>query len=398
MRPSYYVIIIALIIAFQKQKEYPSVSAGSRFPNLLVENGHLAMVWFEVTDTSKRLLFSEMKYGEWTTPTTITLNKNFFINWADFPSLYSLGGDTLAVHYLEKGGSGTYDYNVKVRFSYNHGKTWTSGEIVHNDSSHGEHGFVSFFRMNNNTHGIVWLDGRFMPSEDEENSHDGHGGDMSLYATTFSSQQLSRIETVLDNRVCECCPTSALQTETGIIVAYRNRDETEIRNINIIRFENGNWGEPITVHDDNWQIPGCPVNGPVLVGKGKSVACVWYTAPDNSPEVKIAFSNDEGKTFAKPISVSKKLPLGRVDALWLNDGSVLVSWIEQVEQMGELCVVRVNKNGKISPHKIIAEIDVARGSGYPKMELFGEKIFFALTKTGEETKIETKWMNVEELE
>lgn|GEM_PF-3096845 len=40
MHLSYYVITIALIVAFQKQKENPHVASGSRFPNLFVENGN----------------------------------------------------------------------------------------------------------------------------------------------------------------------------------------------------------------------------------------------------------------------------------------------------------------------------------------------------------------------
>ena len=103
----------------------PPVKSGSKFPNLLVENDHLAMTWFEVNGADKRLLFSELNKEQWSSPVTIASSGNFFLNWADFPSLYSLGGDTLAVHYLEKSGRGTYDYNVKVSFSYNHGKTWT---------------------------------------------------------------------------------------------------------------------------------------------------------------------------------------------------------------------------------------------------------------------------------
>ncbi|MBS4028744.1 MAG: exo-alpha-sialidase [Ignavibacteriales bacterium] len=409
MHPSYLVLILAIIFISQEKKGQlpsPPVSAGSRYPNLLVENNHLAMTWFEANETEKRLLFSEMKNGEWIAPTTIASSKNFFMNWADFPSLYSLGGDTLAVHYLEKGGSGTYDYNVKISFSYNHGKNWSNGIIVHKDSSHGEHGFVSFYRTKENTHGMVWLDGRFMaPESEEETSHDEHGGgSMHLYSTSFSAKTFERNEIILDNRVCECCPTSSLQTENGVLIAYRDRSEDEVRNINILRHENGNspdsragWSEPKPIHDDKWKIPGCPVNGPTLVGEGKNVACVWYTAPDNSPEVRIAFSSDEGKNFSSPIRVDDSLSLGRVHAVWLDDGSVLVSWLEQVEQITELRIRKIYSDGRKTQSKTISEIDASRGSGYPKMAKFTGKIFIVWTQPGKETSVETKWIEMEDV-
>lgn len=355
------------------------------------------MVWFDASETEKRLLFSEMNNDKWSSPTIIAESKNFFMNWADFPSLYSLGGDTFAVHYLEKGGSGTYDYNVKISFSYNHGKTWTKGIVVHSDSSHGEHGFVSFFKTPNNTHGLVWLDGRFMPAESED-AHDEHGdGNMCLYSTTFTANGIERNEIVLDNRVCECCPTAALQTKNAVLVAYRDRSEDEVRNINIVRFENGKWSEPKAVFNDNWQISGCPVNGPTLVGEGNNVACVWYTAPNNSPEVRIAFSSDEGKNFSTPIRVDDSLSLGRVHGLWLDDGSVLVSWLEQIEQTTELRIRKIFSDGRKTTSKTISEIDASRGSGYPKIAKYNGKIFLAWTQPGKETMVKTKWLTMDEI-
>ncbi len=372
----------------------PPVKSGSKFPNLLVENNHLAMTWFEVNGADKHLLFSELNKEQWSSPVTIVSSSNFFLNWADFPSLYSLGGDTLAVHYLEKSGRGTYDYNVKVSFSYNHGKTWTGGIIAHKDSSHGEHGFVSFYRTPENTHGMVWLDGRFMPQEsEEESSHDEqHGGDMYLYSASFTSTSFSANEMILDSRVCECCPTSALKTENGVIVAYRDRSAEEIRNINVVRYENGKWSAPKAIYNDNWNIAGCPVNGPSLAGEGKNVAVVWFTAPDNSPEVRIVFSADEGKTFSSPMRVDDSLSLGRVHAVWLREGGVLVSWLEQNKEDTELRIRKIFPDGRKTNSKIISVIDASRGSGYPKMASYNGKIFIAWTTPGKEIMVRTQWI------
>ena len=38
-----------------------------------------------------------------------------FVNWADFPSLVVLDGGRLAAHWLQRNGSGTYAYGVRIR-------------------------------------------------------------------------------------------------------------------------------------------------------------------------------------------------------------------------------------------------------------------------------------------
>jgi len=72
----------------------------------------------------------------------------------------------------------------------------------------------------------------------------------------------------------------------GPIVAYRDRSDTEIRDIYVSRSVGSNWSQPVAVHRDNWQIAACPVNGPALSADGTAVALAWFTA-----------KGDEGHTF-----------------------------------------------------------------------------------------------------
>src|SRR6187455_1735178 len=59
----------------------------------------------------------------------------------------------------------------------------------------------------------------------------------------------------VDTRVCECCQTSAAVTADGVLTAFRNRTDKEIRDIHVSRLEDGKWTEPTPVHNDNWDIP-----------------------------------------------------------------------------------------------------------------------------------------------
>ena len=65
----------------------------------------------------------------------------------------------------------------------------------------------------------------------------------------------------------------------------------------------GYWNPPYTVHEDGWKIAGCPVNGPMLANHENDVAIAWYTSPNSTPTVNVAFSKDEGASFDAPLRV-----------------------------------------------------------------------------------------------
>src|SRR6185436_10503057 len=87
------------------------------------------------------------------------------------------------------------------------------------------------------------------------------------------------------------------------------------------------WSSPKPVHQDNWQINGCPVNGPSVAARNHQVVVAWYTGVNNSPRVKAAFSNNTGASFESPIDVDEGDAQGRVDVVLLADGSALVCWL-----------------------------------------------------------------------
>ena len=152
---------------------------------------------------------------------------------------------------------------------------------------------------------MVWLDGRNMaPSEH------GHGsGEMSLFTTSLGRDLNLGVEVSLDSRICECCPTAAATIKGNTIIAYRDRSENEVRNIQIRRFSNGEWEPSFAVNDDGWMIPGCPVNGPELAVYEDKLAIAWYTAPNGEAKVNLAFSEDMGLSFSEPIRIDDGIPL-----------------------------------------------------------------------------------------
>ncbi len=362
----------------------PDTARGSAYPNICQTDDGFLMIWYE---GNEHIVMSEFTANGWTKKDTIISSDRFFKNWADLPQIYHKGEDTLAVSWLEMSGEGTYDYDVKVSMSTNRGTDWSNPIIPHRDGIKGEHGFVSFFDLNGST-GLIWLDGRAMAS----GGHDHGDGAMRLYTTTLNSKGELGLEIMLDNMVCECCPTTAVNTSKGSLVAFRDRYADETRNIQLAFINRAELPSPI--NEDGWIVPGCPVNGPAMVAKGDNVAITWYTAPDNNPQVNIAFSKDGGIRFGSPIRLDDGTAIGRADLIWLDGENVLVSWLEEGDESGQLVLKTVNSTtGTFDLFKSYS-IRTSRGSGYPKLAMANGMVFVAWTEPGENSKIISEWIEI----
>ena len=385
-----FLLIFILLSCSSPEINKPPFWEGSRYPHLTqTEKGGLLVSWFEPVDsTTFGLYFSEFTQSEWSEKSLIYSSKDFFINWADFPSIFEVNENTVVVHWPEMSAEGTYDYDVRISYSRDRGKTWEKPIIPHRDGKHAEHGFVSFYKNEKQDLGLVWLDGRHMAGGQ------GHGsaGDMNLYTSTFDSDFNQGEDSSIDAMVCECCPTSAVQLGDVTLVAYRDRAESEVRNINILRRVNGEWEIPYAVHDDNWKIPGCPVNGPKLAEKDGKVAIAWFTAPDGDAQINVAFSNDLGKSFSTPIRVDNGQPQGRVDLQWIDGKSIIASWLEAKEENSSIVYRKIDIQGEISGISFVETLDGGRGIGYPQMEIVDNQILFLWTDPIGETHIQSKWM------
>jgi hypothetical protein len=226
--------------------------------------------------------------------------------------------------------------------------------------------------------GAVWLDGRKFKEEGHNTANE-----MMLVSTTIRPDGTLGPEVRLDERTCDCCQNTAAVTANGPIIAYRNRSPEEIRDIHVTRRVGGKWTTGVPVHNDNWKIAACPVNGPAIAARDKRVALAWFTAPFDSARVNLAFSDDAGATFTAPIRIDNGMPAGRVDVALLNDGGALVTWIERVG--GEVAAVRarrVSRDGKAGVTTTIATSSVARASGFPRMAVTGSNVMFAWTVPG----------------
>ena len=355
-------------------------------PQLSVQGNHVVLSWVERSGDRATLRFSERTDSGWTEAGTVASGDNWFVNWADVPSVIPLQHESMAAHWLQKSAESTYAYDVRLAFSKDRGRTWSAPVSPHHDGTRTEHGFASLFPMPGQGLGLVWLDGRQM----KEGAHEGmDGGNMSLRGAMFDPDGNQASEVAIDDRVCECCPSAAAVTADGPIVAFRNRTTDEIRDIYVSRMVGGTWTEPRAVHDDNWRIAACPVNGPALSAHGRDVAIAWFTAAGNEGHVYAAFSSDAAATFGPPIRIDDVGAVGRVDIELLGDGSAAVTWIEFAEQRSAFRIRRAERGGSRSSSIAVSGIAAGRSSGYPRLARRGNELLFAWVEAGETPRVRT---------
>jgi hypothetical protein len=202
---------------------------------------------------------------------------------------------------------------------------------------------------------------------------------MTLRAGIFDRDGKTLHDWQLDGWVCDCCQTSAALTASGPVVVYRDRSEEEIRDIYITRWVDGQWSEPVAVHHDGWKIAGCPVNGPAVVAQKERVAVVWFSARDDSPEVKMALSSDGGATFSAPVMVAKETTNGRVGATWLASGNIALSWMVTRGEAAQLMLALYDADGKLLDRVLVAESQASRRSGFPVIGSVGDDVYMTWT-------------------
>ncbi len=332
--------------------------------------------WIETSADKTILKFSSLQNDQWSEPMIIATGTTWFVNWADYPMI-ATNGKQFVAHFLDKSGEGTYAYDVKLTTSGDSGNKWTEPQVLHDDGKKVEHGFVTLIPYGENFF-VTWLDGRNTEMEGMKemkgmDHHDGHHGAMSLRAAVIDAKGNKIKEWELDNKTCDCCQTSAAITINGPVVVYRDRSDKEIRDMSIVRFIDGQWSEPQTIHNDNWKIAGCPVNGPRVAWENNNLAVAWFSAATDTSQVNVIFSTDGGATFGRPIRVDEGTAIGRVDIVMIDDKSVMVSWMEGTI----IKVAKVHSDGVKEPSIIIASSSESRSSGFPQMTKSGNQLIFA---------------------
>ena len=357
-------------------KEIPFLHENSNAqPSLVSGEGSLSLSWISSNEGEKSTLnFSQFKEGKWINNQTMATGSNWFVNWADFPA-HAINENLILSSYLKKSDSGTYTYDVILSLQKLSGEKVKEDFLLHTDGVKAEHGFVSIIPNHNQGFFITWLDGRNTVDKDL----DGYHKPMTIRFAEITNKGDIIDESELDSATCDCCQTSIAITNKGPVVVYRDRSDKEVRDIYIARKINGIWGVPTPIHNDGWEINGCPVNGPKVASNSNNLAISWFTASNEKPTVNLSFSKSNGASFGTPIKINDDDAIGRVDVAFLNPQEVLVSYIEGDDVGTYLRIKKVSIDGKVSAPITISKIDGGRNSGVPQLEILDNEAFIVWT-------------------
>jgi hypothetical protein len=352
----------------------PSPARGnSSEPQLSTSARGIMASWIEREGPVTLLKYAERTRSGWTEPVAVVSGSDWFLSYADVPSVMRKADGTLVAQWLRTTDPRTEGYDLLLSYSTDDGKTWSAPFRPHHDGKKFQHGFASFFDLPRDGLGVVWLDGR--NSEFLEN--DPTSGTMTLRYAAFDSRWKQTDDTEIDHNVCECCSTAATVTADGPLVAFRDHSEKEVRDIAVSHLENGKWTPSATVFNDNWELYACPVNGPALSARERQAAVAWFTVKNDEGHAYAAFSSDAGKSWGAPIRLDESASLGRVDVELLDDGRAVASWVEYRREGSQLRIRLVDPMGQRSAPLTIASVDGGRGSGFPRMARNGDELVFA---------------------
>lgn len=368
---------------------------GSAQPHLdLSEDGTAFLSWLEPAGDSHALRVATSAGDAWSAPGTVATGDDWFVNWADFPSVTPIGGDVLAAHWLVYQQQG-FGYDTVLAMSADGGATWSDPFPLHVDGTDTEHGFATLFPWQDGL-GAVWLDGRNMIVDGEFAFEDADGEPlgMSLRYALFGENGERRTSEQLDPLACDCCQTDVAFSGAGVLLAYRDRTTTEVRDITLQRLTAEGWQPPTALAPDNWVLDACPINGPAIAAREDQVAVAWFSAADNRPLVRVVRSNDGGRTFGDAMDLDSSGSFGHVDIAALPNGETAVSWLRS-EADGLALVLRlIGRAGELGDPITVASIDIAGPLDFPQMVFDGTHLVFAWTDFGEVQRVKSAAVGV----
>jgi hypothetical protein len=346
---------------------------GSSQPRLtLTPDGRALLSWLEpVVPKGIALKFAVQEKGGWSAPRTVASGRPFMTHASVQPAVTLLGDDSLVAYWSENRQLRVSDpakrifdpEDIYFSSSRDGGMKWAAPAVLHRDLSDCEHSFLSIAPIANDQVAAIWLDGRDK-----------------TYALRHSITKTAGgpgEETVLDADVCTCCPTAMARTGEGLIVAYRDHTG-ETRDISYVRYAQGRWHEPQSLHHDGWKINGCPNNGVDLDANGQRVVAAWFTAANDQTQVKVSFSNDAGKSFSAPVRIDEGRPAGRAAVASATDGGAFIAWIEKGETHSRLLVRYAGADGRLDAPISLGQI----AKSFPRLVRLGDQAMLTWTEAG----------------
>ena len=245
------------------------------------------------------------------------------------------GPRTITVIWTAKVGNGT---RVLTARSSDEGRTFAAAVPVHGTDGVGNRGWESIAVDPKGKTFALWLDHRDMAAPRRE----GEAHQPSAHQHSPEASQV--FVAALDGKaahgiargVCYCCRTALVASEGSVYAAWRHVYADNHRDIAFAmsRDDGRTFGAPVRVSDDNWQIDGCPENGPALaLDRQRRVHVVWPTRVQTGASETLALFHAvsvDGKSFSPRARIPTSGVAYHPRLHSAPDGSFVVAWDEAV--------------------------------------------------------------------
>lgn len=298
------------------------------------------------------------------------------------------------------------DWQLLTARSRDGGRTFGAQAPVPGSAAAGARGWEAIDVDARGRVSVLWLDhrdGAPGASSPMTHTHTDAGKADAAKADPTERAKLSRLlYTTLDatgeaasitNSVCYCCKTALVHAGGRSYAAWRHVYAGGFRDIAFSLSRDGStrFTAPVKVSDDQWQIDGCPDNGPALAVDARTathvVHAVWPTAVTGSAGMRAELAlyyatTTVGPSAATPrFSPRVKLPTSGMPShpvVAMAGATPLAVWDEVVDGQRRLAAARVSANGAAIP----VAVPGSGGRYYPTMASTTDGVVVAWVQQG----------------
>ncbi len=350
----------AILSAFNATTVEIPDAAGSMAPSVGRNGPDVWLSWLAPSPTEGHALWAA-PLADPLEPVKIAEGPHLLANWADVPRVRPVGDDLFAAYVVKP-------YELRLTRSGDGGQSWGEPVVPHQGTAE-EFGFPVLFPAKAGV-SLAWIQ------------------DGTVRIGGLGQSDGAAPAQIVDPRTCECCSLDVAMATDGPVLAYRDRSETEVRDISVVQRRENTWSSPIPTLADNWTLSGCPVNGPALDARGNDVVMVWFSGQDPPGRVQAALSTDGGTTFKSRTRLDQGHPLGRVDVVWTEDDAI-ASWLEvdsQAPERARVLARRIRPDRTLGPVTVLGETVSSRDSGFPKLAVARRTLWWVWTDLDDRAK------------
>jgi hypothetical protein len=259
---------------------------------------------------------------------------------------------------------------IRIARSTDGGRTLSPARFTHDPSLAGARGWEALALGANGVVHAVWLDGREANKKIAAMSHNGmpHKGQppQELYHGSLAPDG-RMIETRIAEDVCFCCKTAvAVDSRGGVYTAWRHVFPGSMRDIAFAKSIDGGrqFGALVRVSQDNWQLNGCPEDGPSLaVDSFGTIHIVWATVVNEGEPYKALFyaTSRDGKVFSPRVRIptARDTTPGHPQLALTSNGGAVIVFDEVTTGARRVSLARVLRTGEPETPVVLSADDAA---------------------------------------